>query len=80
MNPELTQNAWNNFKTIKLINNIVSRKTIDIDIKLITNEARRNYLVSEPNYLTVKKCSGNLLAIEMKRTQILFRSINIRIK
>ena len=33
------------------------------DIKLVTREGRRNYLVSEPNYHTTKKF---LLAIEMK--------------
>ena len=34
--------------------------------KLITTERRRNYLVSEPNYHTIKSFSENLLAIEMK--------------
>ena len=41
------------------------------DIKLITTEARRAYLVLEPNYHTTKAFPNNLLAIEMKRTQIL---------
>ena len=36
----------------------------------ITTEARRNYLVSEPNYHTTLFLD-NLLAIEMKTTQIL---------
>ena len=40
-------------------------------IKLVTTEARTNYLVPEPNYHTTKYFSINLLAIEMKRTQIL---------
>ena len=40
-------------------------------IKLVTTEARTNYLVPEPNYHTTKNFSINLLAIEMKRTQIL---------
>ena len=40
------------------------------DMKLITNEARRNYLVSEPNYHTTKLVSEDLLGIE-KKTQIL---------
>ena len=39
------------------------------DIKLLTTRARRNYLVSEPNHNN-KFGSQNLLAIEMKRTQI----------
>ena len=38
------------------------------DIKLVTTERRRNYLVSEPNYHTAKFFTGNLLAIEMKKT------------
>ena len=41
------------------------------DIKFITIEIRRNYLVSEPNYHTAKKISDNLLAINMKRTRII---------
>ena len=39
------------------------------DIKLVTIESRRNYLVSELNYHT-KFFAENLLATEMKKTQI----------
>ena len=46
------------------------------DIKLVTTERRRNYLVPEQNYHTTKVFTGNLLAIEVKTTQI----INIRPK
>ena len=38
------------------------------DIKLVTTERRRNYLVSEPNYHTIKFYAQNLLAIEMRKT------------
>ena len=41
------------------------------DIKLVTTERRRNYLVPEPNYCTTKFFTEYLLAIEMKRTKIL---------
>ena len=48
------------------------------NIKLVTKERRRNYLVSEPNYHTTKFFTENLLAIgkfiyliEMRKTQIL---------
>ena len=41
------------------------------DIKLVTTEMKRNYLVSEPNYHTRKIFTENLLAIEMRKTQIL---------
>ena len=41
------------------------------NIKLVTTERRRNYLVSEPNYHTTKFFTENLLAIEMRKTQIL---------
>ena len=37
------------------------------DIKLVTTNKRRNYLVSEPNYHTKKWFSKDLLAIEMKK-------------
>ena len=38
------------------------------DIKLVR---RRNYLVLKPNYHTAKFFTENLLAIEMRKTQIL---------
>ena len=58
------------------MNNAVFRKTMENvrkyrDIKPVTTEKRRNYLVSEPNYHTAKFFTGNLLAIEMKKLQIL---------
>ena len=53
------------------MNNAVFRKTMENerkhrDIKLVTTERRRNYLVSEQNYHTTKFFTENLLAIEMK--------------
>ena len=41
------------------------------NIKVLTTERRRNYLISEPNYHTTKYFTENLLPIEMKKTQIL---------
>ena len=41
------------------------------DIKLVTTEIERNYLVSEPNYHTTKFFTEYLLATEIKQTQIL---------
>ena len=35
---------------------------------LVTTERRRNYLLSEPNYQTIKFFKENLLAIEMRKT------------
>ena len=58
------------------MNNAVFGKTIknvrkDRDIKLVTTEKRRNYLVSEPNYHTTKFFTEHLLPMEMKnKTQI----------
>ena len=37
------------------------------NIKLVTANKGRNYLVSEPDYNTTKLFSENLLAIEMKK-------------
>ena len=58
------------------MNNSVSGKTMENvrrprNIKLITTEARGNYSLSEPNYHKTKFFSKDLLAIEMKRKQIL---------
>ena len=41
------------------------------DIKLVTTEKRRNWLVSELNYHTAKFFTENLLEIELKRAEIL---------
>ena len=40
------------------------------DIKLVTKETRRNYLVSELNYHTTKSFTENLFAMKIKKTQI----------
>ena len=57
------------------MNNAVFGRTIENvrkhrDIKLVTADARRNQLVSEPNYRTKKWFPENLLAIEMKKTKV----------
>ena len=54
------------------MNNAVFGKTMENvrkhrDIKLVTTERKRNYLVSEQNYHTTKFFTENLLASEMKR-------------
>ena len=56
---------------LKLINNAVFGKIVENvrkhrDIKVVTTERRRNYLVSESNYHTTKLFVENLLVIEMK--------------
>ena len=40
------------------------------DIKLVTADKRRNYLVSESNYHTTDWFSESLLAIEMKKIKV----------
>ena len=40
------------------------------DIKLLKTERRRLYLLSEPNFYTAKFFTEYLLAIEMKKTEI----------
>ena len=46
------------------------RETIKI-FKVMTTERRRNYSVSEPNYYTTKFFTKHLLAIEMKKVDII---------
>ena len=41
------------------------------NFKLVTKERRKNYLVSEPKYHTTKFFTKTLLAIEMRKTEIL---------
>ena len=45
------------------------------NIKLVTTERRKNYLVSGQNYHTTKFFTENLLAIEMRKTQILMNKL-----
>ena len=70
MNTELKKKQKTIFKKIffKLMN-VVFGKTMENvrkhgDIKLVTKERRRNYLVSEPDYSTTKFFMENLLALE----------------
>ena len=58
------------------MNNSIFGKTMENvrkhgDIKLVITERRRNYLVSELNYQTTKFFTENLLAMGMRKTQIL---------
>ena len=58
------------------MNNSIFGKTMENvrkhgDIKLVITEMRRNYLVSELNYQTIKFFTEKLLAMGMRKTQIL---------
>ena len=58
------------------MNNSIFGKTMENvrkhgDIKLVITERRRNYLVSELNYQTIKFFTEKLLAMGMRKTQIL---------
>ena len=45
------------------------------NINLVTTKRRRNYLVSEPNYHTTNFFTENMLAIEIRKTQILMNKL-----
>ena len=77
MNTKLRKEAKNKFQKdfIKLMNNSVFGKRMGNmrkhrDIKLVKTDEKRNKLLSEPNYHATKRFSGNLLAIEMKKTKV----------
>ena len=81
MNTKLRQKAKYNFEKdfFKFMNHAVFRKTTGNvrkhwNVKLVTTERRRNYLVSEPSYHTTKFFTENLLAVEMRKTQILMNN------
>ena len=78
MNTKLRQKVKNNFEKdfFKLMNNAIFGKTMENvrkhrNIKLVTPETGRNYLLSEPNYHTTKFFTETLLAIEIRKTQII---------
>ena len=67
---------------VKLMNNAVFRKTMEnlrkhIDIKLATIVSRRNYLLPEPNYHTIKIFSKKLLAIKSRKTKIFTNKLGL---
>ena len=77
MNTELRKKASNDFEKdfFKLMNNAVFGITMENvrkhrDIKLIKTDHKRNKLVSEPNYHTMKLISENLSIIEMEKVKV----------
>ena len=74
INTYLRKKARNNFKRdlFKLMGTSVFDKTMENagkyrNLKFVTTEKRKNYLVSESNNYTTKIFSEYLLAIEMKK-------------
>ena len=90
INTDLRKKAKHDFEKefFKLMNNVVLGKNMENvrkhrDIKLVTTERRRNYLVSEPNYHSTKFFTESLLAIELKKKQskiCAFRTFNTKAK
>ena len=76
-NTELRKKATNDFEKdfFKLMNNVVFGKTMENvrkhrDVKLVKTDKKRNKLVSEPNYHTMKLIDDNLAIIEMKKVKV----------
>ena len=77
LNTELRKNAKNEFekdfyklKINSIYGKIVQNCRKHRDIKLVTTEAKRNKLASEPNYHSTKCISKHLLVMEMKKTEV----------
>ena len=77
LNTELRKNAKKEFEKhfYKLKINCIYGKTVQNDrnhggIRLVTTEAKRNKLASEPNYQSTKSISQHLLVMEMKKTEV----------
>ena len=77
INTELRKKASNDFEKdfFKLMNNAVFGKTMENvrkhrDIKLVKTDCKRNKLVSELNYHTMKLIEENLSIIEMKKVKV----------
>ena len=77
VNTELRKKATNDFEKdfFKLMNNVVFGKTMENvrkhrDIKLVKTDKKRNKLVSEPNFHTMKLIDNNLAIIEMRKVKV----------
>ena len=76
-NTDLRAKATNDFEKdfFKLMDNAVFGKTMEnvrkhCNIKLVKTEKKRNKLVSEPNYHTMKLIDEDLAIIEMKKVKV----------
>ena len=74
---ELRKKATNDFEKdfFKLMNNAVFGKTMENvrkhrDIKLVKTDKKKNKLVSEPNFHTMKLTDNNLAIIEMRKVKV----------
>ena len=81
MNTKLRANAKNNFQKdfFKLTNNSVFGKTMENVrnrryIKLLTTNERRKKLVAESNYHTSKHLLEKLMAIQIRKTQVIMNT------
>ena len=77
VNTELRKKATNDFEKnfFKLMNNAVFGKTMENvrkhrDIKLVKTDKKRNKLVSESNFHTMKLIDNNLAIIEMRKVKV----------
>ena len=77
VNTELRKKATNDFEKdfFKLMNNAVFGKTMENvrkhrDIKLVKTDKKRNKLVSEPNFHTMKLIDNNLAITEMRKVKV----------
>ena len=77
VNTELRKKATNDFEKdfFKLMNNVLFGKTMENvrkhrDIKLVKTDKKRNKLVSEPNFHTMKLIDNNLAIIEMSKVKV----------
>ena len=77
VNTELRKKAPNDFEKdfFKLMNNAVFGKTMENvrkhrDIKLVKTDKKRNKLVSEPNFHTMKLIDNNLAIVGMRKAKV----------
>ena len=77
VNTELRKKATNDFEKdfFRLMNNVVFGKTMENvrkhrDIKLVKSDKKKNKLVSEPNFHTMKLIDNNLAITEMKKVKV----------
>ena len=71
----ISKKTFSRWWTVSFLEKAMEKVRKSRDIKLVTSEVRRNYLVCEPNYHTTNFFAEYSLAIEMKKIDVFLNKL-----